>query len=132
MRRLAVFCGGFAAGIFAAQYLLAVDWLLPVGLACIGAGVLTLLLPAPQRKRAVLLPCGRGIGAGVGLAVYPAGQRADGGAGGHPANTDHDADGLPHGDPFRRQGDGAGRGGCRESSSITAIRRFCSFVPGSG
>ena len=30
MRRLAVFCGGFAAGIFAAQYLLAVDWLLPV------------------------------------------------------------------------------------------------------
>ena len=64
MRRLAVFCGGFAAGIFAAQYLLAVDWLLPVGLACIGAGVLTLLLPAPQRKRAVLCLVGAALALG--------------------------------------------------------------------
>ena len=64
MRRLAVFCGGFAAGIFAAQYLSAVDWLLPVGLACIGAGVLTLLLPAPQRKRAVLCLVGAALALG--------------------------------------------------------------------
>lgn len=132
MRRLAVFCGGFAAGIFAAQYLLAVDWLLPVGLACIGAGVLTLLLPAPQRKRAVLCLVGAALALGWDWLYIRAGQRADGGAGGHPANTDHDADGLPHGDPFRRQGDGAGRGAAGKARLLRRFAAFCSFVPGSG
>ena len=45
MRRLALFCGGFAAGIFLAQYLLPDGWLLPVGLVCLGAGILALFLP---------------------------------------------------------------------------------------
>lgn len=75
MRRLALFCGGFAAGIFLAQYLLpggwaAVRWL---GVPCIGlwgaasAGMLA--------ETGDPLSGGRGAGAGVELAVCPAGQR---------------------------------------------------------
>ena len=64
MRRLALFCGGFAAGTFLAQYALPDGWLLPGGLACLGAGVLALLLPEQWRKRAVL--CLVGIALALG------------------------------------------------------------------
>ena len=64
MRRLALFCGGFAAGIFLAQYLLPDGWLLPVGVACLGAGFAALLLPERQRKRAVLCLTGMALALG--------------------------------------------------------------------
>ena len=64
MRRLALFCGGFAAGIFLAQYLLPDGWLLSVGLVCLGAGILALLLPEPWRKRAVLYLAGAALALG--------------------------------------------------------------------
>lgn len=64
MRRLALFCGGFAAGIFPAQYLLLDGWLLPVGVACLGAGFAALLLPERQRRRAVLCLVGVALALG--------------------------------------------------------------------
>lgn len=64
MRRLALFCGGFAAGIFLAQYLLPDGWLLPVGLVCLGAGILALFLPEQWRKRAVLCLVGAALALG--------------------------------------------------------------------
>lgn len=64
MRRLALFCGGFAAGIFLAQYLLPDGWLLPVGVACLGAGFAALLLPERQRKRTVLCLTGMALALG--------------------------------------------------------------------
>ena len=64
MRRLALFCGGFAAGIFLAQYALPDGWLLPVGLVCLGMGVLALLLPEQWRKRAVLCLVGMALALG--------------------------------------------------------------------
>ncbi len=54
MRRLAVFCGGFAAGVFLAQYLLPEGWLLPGGLVYLALGIAALFLPRRLRKRAVL------------------------------------------------------------------------------
>lgn len=54
MRRLAVFAGAFAAGIFLAQYLLPVSWLLPCAFAGLGLGILSLKLPWNQRRRAVI------------------------------------------------------------------------------
>ena len=54
MRRLALFCGGFAAGIFLAQYLLPGGWLLSGGLVCLALGFGALLLPECGRKRAIL------------------------------------------------------------------------------
>ncbi len=64
MRRLALFCGGFAAGILLAQYLLPDGWLLPVGLVCLGAGILALFLPEQWRKRAVLCLVGTALALG--------------------------------------------------------------------
>ena len=64
MRRLALFCGGFAAGIFLAQYLLPDGWLLPGGLVCLGVGILALLLPEQWRKRAVLCLVGVALALG--------------------------------------------------------------------
>ena len=64
MRRLALFCGGFAAGIFLAQYLLPDGWLLLVGLVCLGAGILALFLPEQWRKRAVLCLVGTALALG--------------------------------------------------------------------
>ena len=64
MRRLALFCGGFAAGIFLAQYLLPEGWLLPGGLACLSAGILALLLPERKRRRAVLCLVGAALAFG--------------------------------------------------------------------
>ena len=64
MRRLALFCGGFAAGIFLAQYALPDGWLLPGGLVCLGMGVLALLLPEQWRKRAVLCLVGMALALG--------------------------------------------------------------------
>ena len=64
MRRLALFCGGFAAGIFLAQYLLLGGWLLPGGLVCLALGFGALLLPECWRKRAILCLVG------VALALF--------------------------------------------------------------
>ena len=64
MRRLALFCGGFAAGIFLAQYALPDGWLLPGASACLGAGIAALLLPAGVRKRAVLCLTGTALALG--------------------------------------------------------------------
>ena len=64
MRRLALSCGGFAAGIFLAQYLLPGGWLLPGGLGCLALGVGALLLPEYWRKRAVLCLVGAALALG--------------------------------------------------------------------
>ena len=64
MRRLALFCGGFAAGIFLAQYALPDGWLLPGGLVCLGVGILALFLPEQWRKRIVLCLVGVALALG--------------------------------------------------------------------
>ncbi len=64
MRKLALFCGGFAAGIFLAQYALPDGWLLPGGLVCLGAGVWALLLPPDWRRRMVLCLVGAALALG--------------------------------------------------------------------
>ena len=61
MRRLALFCGGFAAGIFLAQYLLPGGWLLSSGLVCLALGFGALLLPECWRKRAILCLVGAAL-----------------------------------------------------------------------
>lgn len=60
MRKLALFTGSFALGIFLAQYLLPCGWMLPGAFVCLGMGCLALLLPWEQRRRVVVI--------GVGLA----------------------------------------------------------------
>ncbi|MBQ9647435.1 MAG: DNA internalization-related competence protein ComEC/Rec2 [Oscillospiraceae bacterium] len=64
MRRLATFCFAFAAGVFAAQYLLP-DWLLPYAAAgCVALGALwAWLLHGDNRRRAAI------IGAALALAL---------------------------------------------------------------
>ena len=64
MRKLALICGGFAAGIFLAQYALPDGWLLPGGLVCLGAGVWALLLPPDWRRRMVLCLVGAALALG--------------------------------------------------------------------
>ena len=64
MRRLALFCGGFAAGIFLAQYLLPGGWLLSGGLGCLALGFGALLLPECWRKRAILCLVGAALALG--------------------------------------------------------------------
>ena len=64
MRRLALFCGGFAAGIFLAQYALPDGWLLPGASVCFAAGIAALLLPAGVRKRVVLCLTGAALALG--------------------------------------------------------------------
>ena len=64
MRRLALFCGGFAAGIFLAQYLLPGGWLLSSGLVCLALGFGALLLPECWRKRAILCLVGAALALG--------------------------------------------------------------------
>ena len=64
MRRLALFCGGFAAGIFLAQYLLPGGWLLSGGLMCLALGFGALLLPECWRKRAILCLVGAALALG--------------------------------------------------------------------
>ena len=64
MRRLALFCGGFAAGIFLAQYLLPGGWLLSGGLVCLALGFGALLLPECWRKRAILCLVGAALALG--------------------------------------------------------------------
>ena len=54
MRRLAVFAGAFALGIFLSQYLLPGGWLLPGAFLCLGLACAALFLPNPWRKRALL------------------------------------------------------------------------------
>lgn len=61
MRKLACFAGSFSLGIFLAQYLLPVSWLLPGAGACFAAACGALLLPERWRRRVLL--------AGVGLAL---------------------------------------------------------------
>ena len=67
MRRLALFCGGFAAGIFLAQYLLPGGWLLSGGLVCLALGFGALLLPECWRKRAILCLVGAALALGISL-----------------------------------------------------------------
>ncbi|MCI8809823.1 MAG: DNA internalization-related competence protein ComEC/Rec2 [Oscillibacter sp.] len=55
MRRLAVFSGAFASGIFLAQYLLPDLWLLPSAFVCLGLGLLATRLPWRWRRRAVVI-----------------------------------------------------------------------------
>lgn len=40
MRKLAIFAGAFSAGIFLAQYLLPIHWLLPGAWICTGSGAI--------------------------------------------------------------------------------------------
>ena len=70
---------------------------------------------------------GRGAGAGVELAVCPAGQRTHGGLGGQPAGLDHDPDGVSHRDPLRRKGDGAGGGTAGETDLLRRSAPFAAF-----
>lgn len=64
MRRLALFCGGFSAGIFTAQYLLPDGWLLSGGLVCLALGLAALGLSETRRKRAVLCLTGAALALG--------------------------------------------------------------------
>ena len=59
-----LFCGGFAAGIFLAQYLLPGGWLLSGGLVCLALGFGALLLPECWRKRAILCLVGAALALG--------------------------------------------------------------------
>lgn len=61
MRKLEIFAGAFSAGIFLAQYLLPIHWLLPGAWIALAAALSGLLLPGLWRKRCVLI--------GVGLAL---------------------------------------------------------------
>lgn len=61
MRKLAIFAGAFSAGIFLAQYLLPLHWLLPGAWIALAAALAALLLPGIWRRRCILV--------GVGLAL---------------------------------------------------------------
>ena len=58
MRKLALFSGAFALGIFAAQYVLAVAVQLPLCLAFALAAAAAFLLPKAKRLRVVLICAG--------------------------------------------------------------------------
>lgn len=64
MRRLALWGGGFAVGIFLAQYLLPNGVLLFGGLVCLLLGACALFLPVRYRKRAVLCLTGAALALG--------------------------------------------------------------------
>ena len=54
MRKLALICGGFSAGIFLAQYLLPEPWLLPLAALFLALELPAAVLPAGLRRRAAL------------------------------------------------------------------------------
>lgn len=58
MRILATFAASFAAGVFAAQYLLPETGLLPAAMACLGLSLLFLLLRGSARTRVLLIGWG--------------------------------------------------------------------------
>lgn len=108
------------------------DWLLPVGLACIGAGVLTLLLPAPQRKRAVLCLVGAALALGWDwLYIRQVSAPMEALAATRQTLTMTLTD-YPTETRFGAQGDGAGRGAAGKARLLRRFAAFCSFVPGSG
>lgn len=55
MRKLAFFTGAFSLGIFLAQYLLPLDWLLPGAFVCLGLGWGSFYLPWEVRRRSVII-----------------------------------------------------------------------------
>ena len=57
MRKLAVFSGAFALGIFLAQYLPGTAWQPLAAAGCLAAAVLALALPSPWRKRGLPALC---------------------------------------------------------------------------
>lgn len=63
MRKLAIFAGSFSFGIFLAQYLLPIEWLLPAAFLCLLLGCGALLLPWEWRRRGVA------VGAALALAL---------------------------------------------------------------
>ena len=118
MRRLALFCGGFAAGIFLAQYLLPGGWLLSGGLVCLALGFGALLLPECWRKRAILCLVGAALALGWNwLYVRQVSEPMEALADSQQA-PDHDPDGVSHRDPLRRKGDGAGGGTAGEADLL--------------
>ena len=58
MRKLALFTGAFSLGIFLAQYLLPVDWLLPMGAAAFVLACGRLVLRNHWGRRALLAGVG--------------------------------------------------------------------------
>lgn len=64
MRKLALFAAGFSLGIFAAQYLLRPEWLLPGAVLCLGAGWASFLLPWEIRRRGVAVCAALALGLG--------------------------------------------------------------------
>ena len=124
MRRLALFCGGFAAGIFLAQYLLPDGWLLSVGVACLGAGFAALLLPERQRKRAVLCLTGMALALGwnwlyIRQVSAPMERLADSQQTLTMTLTEYPVE------PGSEQGDGAGGGAAGKAD---LLRRSASFA----
>ena len=64
MRKLSIFSGTFAGGIFLSQYLLPDGWLLPGALLCFFLGCAALFLPGDIRKRGLLLCLGLSLALG--------------------------------------------------------------------
>lgn len=64
MRKLAIFAAAFSAGVFLAQYLLPVEWLLPAAGICWGLGWLCFLLPWEIRRRGVVVCAALALGLG--------------------------------------------------------------------
>ena len=57
MRKLALFAGAFALGIFLAQYLPGTAWQIPAAAGCFAAALLALALPSPGRRRGLIALC---------------------------------------------------------------------------
>ena len=64
MRKLAVFSGAFALGIFLAQYLPGTAWQIPAAAGCFVAALLARALPGTWRKRGLLALCGLSLAFG--------------------------------------------------------------------
>ena len=58
MRTLAAYCGAFAAGIFLAQYLLPVDWLLPCAALSLALACVRFRVPGHMGRRVLLIGTG--------------------------------------------------------------------------
>ena len=66
MRKLAVLAGSFSAGIFLAQYLLPINWLLPLGAAAFVLALSRLFLPENPGRRILLI----GVGLSLAFGYY--------------------------------------------------------------
>lgn len=121
MRKLAIFAGAFSAGIFLAQYLLPIHWLLPGAWIALAAALSGLLLPGLWRKRCVLIGVGLALALGYNWLYVRQVQRPMEDLAGQTGTVVMTVCAQPTGHGLRRQGDSrTGRTG-REKRSTTEI-----------